>query len=592
MQNIDLTHLTLDSTLADLPHHDFTVAPDTIGRAVADEFARRPALPGVIIRDGERVTGVFSRRQFLEQVGRPYGVEVYLNRPMAVMVENLAPTHLTFASTQTVQIAADLALRRSDGLFDEPLVVFFPDGRLRLLHNYILILAQSHLLGLLTAIEQNRRQLAESLERIGRELATSRSLTKLTKRILKELDKVMSYERALVMLQEGSDLYAVAMRGFPDSFVEDDLRVRIRPTADDVFRRIVDTQEAVLLDDITSEPQWQFTDRLPINHSWLGVPLSLQGRVIGMISVTRVAQGAFTADDIILTRAFANQAAVALENARLYDEIQAFNDHLEQMVTQRTVELNKAYAVLERLDRTKSDFINVSAHELRTPITVIRGYAQMLGTNEHLRADATAPMLMEGIVGGIDRLHRVVNNMLDVAKIDANSLQLTRDMVYLKPLLEKLTADLHPDLVQRRIALDITALPTLPPLSADPDLLRKLFDGLLVNAIKYTPDGGQVAINGRVLPTEGMVEITIRDTGIGIAVENHELIFEKFFQTGELALHSSGRTKFKGGGSGLGLAIAKGVVDAHGGRIWVASPGHDEVTLPGTTFFIHLPLAQ
>jgi signal transduction histidine kinase len=85
------------------------------------------------------------------------------------------------------------------------------------------------------------------------------------------------------------------------------------------------------------------------------------------------------------------------------------------------------------------------------------------------------------------------------------------------------------------------------------------------------------------------VEISIQDTGIGIDPQNQELVFEKFYQTGEVLLHSSGKTKFKGGGPGLGLAIARGIVNAHGGRIWLQSPGHDEATNPGTTVYVRLP---
>jgi signal transduction histidine kinase len=111
------------------------------------------------------------------------------------------------------------------------------------------------------------------------------------------------------------------------------------------------------------------------------------------------------------------------------------------------------------------------------------------------------------------------------------------------------------------------------------------------NAIKYTPDGGRVTVSGRTVDAAGSeIEITVRDTGIGIDLENQELVFEKFYQTGEVLLHSSGKTKFKGGGPGLGLAIARGIVNAHRGRIWLESPGHDETTNPGTTVFVRLPV--
>jgi len=111
---------------------------------------------------------------------------------------------------------------------------------------------------------------------------------------------------------------------------------------------------------------------------------------------------------------------------------------------------------------------------------------------------------------------------------------------------------------------------------------------VVVNAIKFTPDEGTITIDGRVLP--GFIETTISDTGIGISVEDQATIFEKFEQVGEISLHSSGKTKFKGGGPGLGLAIARGIIDAHGGAIWVESPGFDEEKCPGSTFHILLPL--
>jgi signal transduction histidine kinase len=113
-----------------------------------------------------------------------------------------------------------------------------------------------------------------------------------------------------------------------------------------------------------------------------------------------------------------------------------------------------------------------------------------------------------------------------------------------------------------------------------------------MNAIKFTPDGGSITIGGRYINGNEppQVEIAIRDTGIGIDPALHKLIFEKFNQTGDFLLHSSGKTKFKGGGPGLGLAIARGIVEAHGGRIWVESPGYNEKSFPGSTFFVSLPV--
>jgi signal transduction histidine kinase len=131
--------------------------------------------------------------------------------------------------------------------------------------------------------------------------------------------------------------------------------------------------------------------------------------------------------------------------------------------------------------------------------------------------------------------------------------------------------------------------------------LHQILIHVLNNAIKYTPDGGAVFIEGRVLPEGGLtgeipsrdadyVELTFRDTGIGIAPEDRERIFEKFYRVGKSTLHSSGKVKFKGAGPGLGLPIARGLVEAHGGRLWAESPGHDEVNFPGSTFHLLLPI--
>jgi signal transduction histidine kinase len=147
---------------------------------------------------------------------------------------------------------------------------------------------------------------------------------------------------------------------------------------------------------------------------------------------------------------------------------------------------------------------------------------------------------------------------------------------------------------ERQLAIDIGDLSGLPRIQADPALLLKVFQNVIVNAIKYTPDGGRVTISGRKLLDEKLgdcVEVQVRDTGIGIDPDYLELIFEKFYQTGKTALHSTGKTTFKGGGPGLGLSIARGVIQAHGGRIWAESKGHDEAACPGSCFHILLPVA-
>ncbi|MBN1488057.1 MAG: GAF domain-containing protein [Anaerolineae bacterium] len=442
----------------------------------------------------------------------------------------------------------------------------------------------------LYASERHRRQLAESLEQTGRVLSSSLDLSKVPGRILDQLEAVVPFARGSIFVQNEAVLKCIAKRGFPEK-VDQDFDVTIREG--DVYQRIVDTQAPVLIDDVLFDPRFKTVEWLPTHHSWMGIPLIAKDRVIGMISLTRNEIAAFTADDTLLVLAFAGQAAIALENAALYDDIRCFNQELEAMVRQRTEELELAYARLEKLDKSKSDFINITAHELRTPLTVVKGYTQVLKVHPDFKDSPGAMPLLTGIMSGTDRMHKVVNRMLEVAKIDTQALEMVKRTVELGDIVLRVQSQLKSVFAERNLKLEIDGFDRLPCIDADPHLLFKVIDHLLMNAIKYTPDGGEIKLSGRVYTSEDegdFVEIVVKDGGIGIDPEYHDLIFEKFFQIGKVATHSSGDTKFKGGGAGLGLAIAHGVVTAHGGRIWVESTGHDEVNFPGSTFHVLLPV--
>lgn len=428
--------------------------------------------------------------------------------------------------------------------------------------------------------EQQRRQLAESLQKIGGELASSLDMSQVPQQILEQLAVVVPYERGSVMLQRDHELEIIAQRGFPDNRRALNLRVSIREG--DVFQQMVQANRPIWIDDVTQSSGWQQLDWLPINRSWMGVPLITKKRVIGMISLTRKDAAAFSEPDAALVLTFAGQAAIALENASLYEEITRFN-----------AELEKAYHNLARLDQAKADFIEVAAHELRTPLTVIKGYTQVLAGRPAVIGDPDGQILLQHVMDGVNRLHEIINSMLDVSKIDNQTLSMHIEPTWLHMVIRRVAGELKSALQERNITLKVEDLQALPWIQADSELIYKVFYHLIVNAIKYTPDGGSITVQGsKVLGKNSVpaVEISVRDTGIGIDPAHHELIFEKFYQTGKVSVHSSGRTKFKGGGPGLGLAIARGIVQAHNGLIWVESPGHDEETMPGSTFHVQLPI--
>ena len=266
-------------------------------------------------------------------------------------------------------------------------------------------------------------------------------------------------------------------------------------------------------------------------------------------------------------------------------------DEMTENLQLRTLQLEKTNQLLEQMDRTKMRFIQVAAHELRTPLTIVKGYAQMakvqVNGNENLKN------LTNGILDGSIRMAEVIDSMLDVSRIDTNMLEVLPIKTEIGPVIEKVESVFRTALGERELCFSTEGLPDLPILQADKDLLYKVFYHVIGNAIKYTPDGGRIMVTGRTIEDAvqgSAVEIAVIDTGIGIDPQYHELVFEKFYQTGEVHLHSSGKTKFKGGGPGLGLAIARGIINAHHGRIWIKSSGHNEQLCPGTTVHVRLPL--
>ena len=256
-------------------------------------------------------------------------------------------------------------------------------------------------------------------------------------------------------------------------------------------------------------------------------------------------------------------------------------------------DLQRTNKILRQLDRNKLEFIQVAAHELRTPLTVLKGYVNLLRTFPGIKENQTTRDVVEGIIKGANRMHEVVNMMLDVTRLDSETMKVIPSPVLIKSLIGEAITDLRAAAVERAIEINIEYDENIPIIQVDPSLIQKAVYHVIVNAIKYTPDGGNITIRSRPVVMENGepgVEVSVKDTGIGLDVEHHQLVFEKFYQVGDVAVHSSGKTSFKGGGPGLGLAIAHGMVKAHGGKIWVESVGHDESKFPGCTFYIQLPV--
>ncbi len=439
--------------------------------------------------------------------------------------------------------------------------------------------------------EQRRRKLTELLEQTGRELTSSLDMRTAPERILAFLSILTPYARGLVMLREGDVLKTVAHYGLLDSHEAEAISVPI--TEDDIYQQLEALGRPLIVHDTTQESGWKQIPSLPIHRSWMGVPLIAKGQSIGMISLTRREPYAFTEEDATWVQAFAVQASIALENARYHTALLQFNAQLEEIVHQRTRELDEANRILTQLNKTKSNFISIAAHELFTPLTAISSFAQLM--RRQVKSQTTPPLgeYLEGILTGARRMQDVIDRMRDVARINLQTWEVSHANVLLGDLLRQIGHGFARALEERHLTLTFVDLDTLPIISGDAEMLYKAFYHVIINAIKYTPDGGRITVSGFETTLDNDypgVEVIVADTGIGIDPQALEVIFESFYQTGAVEHHFSGDTQYKAGGPGLGLTIARGLVAAHGGKIWAESEAYDEARYPGSRFHIQLPV--
>lgn len=324
------------------------------------------------------------------------------------------------------------------------------------------------------------------------------------------------------------------------------------------------------------------------------VPILARSVLIGVLAVgRRESAEPHSAQDLDVLMTVGNQTAVVLQNARLVNDLKTAN----RSITQLNEELSQTNTRLEKLDTAKTDFIEIASHELRTPLTQIRGYSDIL-SDLLQQGNLAAPRMTQistGITRASVRLEGIVAAMLDVSRIDAQALDIRTAPLSIQAVIRMALDNFKEAIRDRQMKVEAGRFDRLPPVQGDAQRLGQAFSNIIGNAIKFTPDGGRIKVWGRMLDEspskEGppFVEVLIADTGIGIDRNDQALIFEKFYRVGAVELHSTGATKFKGAGPGLGLAIAKGVIQAHGGKIWVESPGCDEENLPGSTFHVVLP---
>jgi len=291
-------------------------------------------------------------------------------------------------------------------------------------------------------------------------------------------------------------------------------------------------------------------------RSVLGVPLLREGTPIGVIGLTRSIPRAFSEQHIELLQTFADQAAIAIENVRLFDEIQ---DKSRQ---------------LEIASQHKSQFLANMSHELRTPLNAILGYTELMTDGAYGEPSEKMLSVLKRLEANGKHLLGLINDVLDLSKIEAGQLELELSDYSVQDIAQTVRSTLEPLAADKKLAFKVEMAPELPPGHGDGRRLTQVLINLVGNAIKFT-DAGEVAIKAEA--NSGSFCVSVRDTGPGISAADQAKLFQEFQQADNAITR-------KKGGTGLGLAISKRIIEMHGGKIWVESQVGQ-----GSTFSFTLP---
>ncbi|WP_455389162.1 GAF domain-containing sensor histidine kinase, partial [Petrachloros mirabilis] len=311
-------------------------------------------------------------------------------------------------------------------------------------------------------------------------------------------------------------------------------------------------------------------------RSIIVVPLKVQNRIIGSLTVDRLQDNALNEEDLDVMVTVANQLAIALQHAAAYQEIEELNLGLERKVHERTAQLEAANEQLQELNQLKSNFVSVVSHELRTPMTSIKAYLDnmldgMTGPLNEKQCQYLSRMRIN-----IDRLTRMIIDLLDLTKIESGRVEMRMQPISIAEFINETIESIRPLTAEKSILLEAQVPTVLPRIQGDRDKLAQILTNLIGNATKFTPAGGTILVKTEVSEASNMLQICVSDTGCGIPQDELPKVFEKFFR--------GSATPEGTKGAGLGLAIVKSLVELHGGQVWVESTQRK-----GSSFFFAIP---
>lgn len=343
----------------------------------------------------------------------------------------------------------------------------------------------------------------------------------------------------------------------------------------DSIRQVVGNSEKVLITDLMSpnDP----LKRLLVSHKLAVVlPLSNQGQTIGFFFLTNPLTSKYTRKDIRLLETIADELVIAIQNALSVHEVREINKNLQQRVDTATKELRSSNAQLQRLDKTKDDFISMASHQLRTPLTSIKGYISMVREGDAGKITKSQDQLLGEAFTSSERMVHLINDFLNVSRLETGKFLIDKRPVNLAKIIEQELDSLSTTAQSRNLSFDYTAPKTFPVLNLDEDKMRQVIMNFSDNAMYYSTEKGKIKVKLAVIGTDAV--LTVTDAGIGVPRAEQSQLFNKFYR-------ASNARRQRPDGTGVGLYLAKKVIDAHGGKVIFES-----VEGKGSTFGFRLPI--
>jgi len=646
-------------------------------------------LTGHIIRTRQPVLIKENVRQFLKEIGgEPSGklAQSWLGVPM-------------IAAGRVVGVMAVQSYEK-EGTFDnEHLDLLFT------IANQAVIAIENA--RLFEEARQRATQL-EAIAKLGQHITSILDLDELLSQVVELIQHILGYYHVHVFLVDEISKEAIFRAGSGEAgrLIEERGGVRLKVGEQGIIGWVAGSGLPLLVNDVSQEPRYIPNDALPATRSELAVPLKIGQRVIGILDVQSDELNAFDLDDVAILQALGDQVAIAINNARLFKELEEHKATLEERVRERTEELASAlrqqeieadktrtivesiadgvmvfdanhkvimvnptaermlnlpvpivwgqdlrdfieetdaafgreatltvltvlsalissrerleagepltqtrFQIGERtiaasftsvaltdegpfnvvavfrditkeaeIDRMKSEFLSMAAHELRAPMTSIKGYGDMLLLGLAGEYNERQKQFLDTIKANVDRVLEMVNEFSEISRLESGALKLDAKPLHIDNVISEVIVSLRPLIEAKEINLTIEVPPDLPQVWGDRTRIIQILTNLVTNAYKYTPEGGQIAITTQWV--DDTVQVNVADTGIGVAPQDQEKLFTRFFRADDPGVR-------RVAGTGLGLSITKSIVEMHGGRIWVESQ-----LGKGSTFSFTLPLAS